>query len=245
MAKSVEIPQDIIDNVIAAVGDDRDLLKQCTLVSSSFLFPSRKQLFSRITLKGDQNCQGIHQFLVQNPVIQSFVRTITLTDHYFLISDMMNPKFPDWINGTSLLAILRLPFCRLECFSIRGKRYHASSSSWNKNSISTWNWNGFSSELKDALMNIIHSSTLKTLFLEDIFNVPITLFLHLHLTTLDLSLYPNDFYDDFDENSNSLIQVASEGVAPIASHTVIDRFVWHLEMVYLHGTRFPSSAISH
>jgi hypothetical protein len=30
MAKSVEIPQDIIDNVIAAVGDDRDLLKQCT-----------------------------------------------------------------------------------------------------------------------------------------------------------------------------------------------------------------------
>ena len=44
----------------------------------SFLFPTRKQLFSKITNSSDQKCQGIYQFLVQNPVIQSFVRTILL-----------------------------------------------------------------------------------------------------------------------------------------------------------------------
>jgi hypothetical protein len=78
MAKSVEIPQDIIDSIIAEVGDDTGpgLLKQFSLVSSSFLLPSRKQLFSRITIRNDKTCQGIHQLLVQNPVIQSLVRTI-------------------------------------------------------------------------------------------------------------------------------------------------------------------------
>jgi hypothetical protein len=114
----MDIPQDIIDNVIAAVGDSDDtrLLKQCTLVSSSFLLPSRKQLFSRITLRSDQTCHGIHYFLVQNPVIQSFVRTIALIENI----DIWFSEFPIWMNGTSLLAILRLPLCRLECFSIPG-----------------------------------------------------------------------------------------------------------------------------
>ena len=235
MAKSLEIPQDIIDNVIAAVGDDKHVLKQCALVSSSFLLPSRKQLFSRITLSSE-NCQGIHQFLVQNPVIQFFVRTITLNEY-------RNPKFPDcfklWINGTSLLAILRLPFCRLECFSICGGRYI----DWSLNTSTSWNWNGFSSGLKHALSNIVHSSTLKTLSLKDIAKVPISFFLHIvHLTTLELTLSLNDLRD---ENSNSL---TSKGVVPlaIASHTVIDRCVWYLmEEESENGTRLPSSAISH
>ena len=82
MAKS----QDIIDNVIAAVGEDKRLLQQCALVSSSFLLHTRKQLFSKITISSDQKCEGIHQFLVQNPVIQflcqNHSRTITLTDDF-------------------------------------------------------------------------------------------------------------------------------------------------------------------
>jgi hypothetical protein len=219
MAKSVEIPQDIIDNVIAAVGDDNRLLKQCTLVSSSFLLPSRKQLFSTITLNCDQICQGIHQFLVQNPVIQSSVRAISL--------ETSRPYYTrsEWMNGTSLLAILQLPFCRLERFTIR----------------INCDWSSFSSELKDALLNIIHSSTLKTLSLTDITNVPITVFLHIvHLTTLELSLL-----HFCDENSNTLTRAASKGVAPIASDTVIDRCVWYLREdseEHTHGTIFPSSA---
>ena len=110
MAKSMEIPQDIIDSIIAAVGDDRRLLKQCSLVSSSFLLPSRKHLFSRIILRNDKACQGIHQLLVQNPAIQPCVRAITLMDRWI-------GEFPQWMNSTSLPAI-RLLFGCLECFSI-------------------------------------------------------------------------------------------------------------------------------
>ena len=210
----MEIPQDIIDNVIAAIGYDKRSLKQCTLVSSSFLLPSRKQLFSKITLRSDQTCQGIHQFLLQNPIIQPFVRSITLKDSW-------GYKIPNWMNGPSLLAILRLPFCCLECFSIIVRR-----NDWNED---PWDWNSFSSELKDALTNIIHSSTLETLNLAGITKVPITIFLHIaHLTTLELhSLSPNDFGG---ENPSSLTQASSKGVAAsMASHSlpVIDRCVWH------------------
>ena len=215
---ALEIPQDIIDCVVAAVGDDAHLLKQCALVSSSFLHPSRKQLFSRITINR-KPCQEIHQFLIQNPVIQHFVRSITLIDdidhsHCFIRRDR------EWMNDSSLLAILRLPLCSLECFSIIILR-----DSWNMNA-GDWNWNSFSSEMRDALSNILLSPTLKTLSLTGIAKVPLTFFHHIvHLTTLELhSLLPIDFNG---ANPSSLTRADSKGEAP--SHTVIDRCVWHLD----------------
>jgi len=132
----MDIPQDIIDSVIAAVGDDTRVLKECTLVSSSFLLPSRKQLFSKISLKSDKTCRGIYQFLVQNPVIQSSVRAIIIIEHIDTGS-----TFPNWINGPSLLAILRLPFCCLESFSIMVENC------W----LHSRHWKSFSTELRDAL----------------------------------------------------------------------------------------------
>ena len=213
----MDIPQDIIDNVIAAVGDDRDLLEKCALVSSSFLHPSRKQLFARITLRNDRTSQKIHHVLVQNPVIQSFVRTITLA------YDDPNTSL-EWVNGKSLLAVLRLPFCCLERFSIIiGQNYSLVGK--------YWDWNSFSSELKVALSNIIHSSTLKSLYLDRNIKVPITFFQHIvHITTLELRfISPIDFYD---ENSSSLTRRAtSKGVVPMTSHAVIDQCCWHLGLV--------------
>jgi hypothetical protein len=206
IAKSMEIPQDIIDNVIAAVGDDTHSLKQCSLVSSSFLLPSRKQLFSTITISSDETCQGIHQFLVQNPVIQSFVKSIIIMD------SERSEYYSLWMNSASLLAILRLPFCRLDSFAIIN--------------YLGWSWNFFSSEMKDALSNIILSSTLKFLYLSYIANLPIAFLLQItHLKTLVLdSLTPNDFFDEY---SSPLTQAASKRAA--ASHTVpvIDNCVWH------------------
>jgi len=209
----VEIPQDIIDNIIAEVGDDECLLQKCALVSSSFLCPSRKQLFSKISIRSGKTCQRIHQIFVQNPVIQSFVRYIYILD-YPLMSGT-----PEWMNNsTSLLAILRLPFCCLEYFSINsGVRRRR------------LDWNSFSSELNDALSSIVHSSTLKTLSLNYIVRVPITFFLHIvHLTTLEL--YYISLSDPGDENSSSLTLAASKGVAPMVSHTVIDECVWVFEV---------------
>ncbi|KIL56625.1 hypothetical protein M378DRAFT_89061 [Amanita muscaria Koide BX008] len=220
MANSVAIPQDIIDNIIEAVGDDSRLLKNCALVSSSFLLPSRKRLFSQISLRDDQACQRLHQFLVENPVIQSFVRSIAIRYQTFQL------------NCTSLVAILQLTFCYLESFSIIdiniGKQWY-----WDQDPS---NWNDFSSELKDALSTIIHSSTLKTLYLTEV-SVPIMLFHGIHLTKLVLhSLLLNDLDG---EQSRLLTSAASEGVATTASHTVIDQCVWNFDTVP--RTRFSTS----
>lgn len=113
MAKSVVIPQDIIDTIIEAVGDDSPSLKNCAMVSSSFVLPTRKQLFSKLYLRSDDACQMLHQFLVENPVIQCFVKSITIGQNWNN-SKQMN------LNQTSLIGILRLPFCRLESFSLAG-----------------------------------------------------------------------------------------------------------------------------
>ena len=204
-----DIPQDIIDNVVAAIGDDKDLLRKCALVSHSFLHPSRKQLFSRIHLSSKRNCDRIHQLLVQNAVILSFVRTITL--NVYLLTSRRN------FERTSLLGILRLPFCCLEHFSITAGRTQILFRG-------PYDWNRFSSEMKDALSSIIHLPTLKTLSLYRI-QMPITFFHRIvHLSTLELSsLSPYDFGN---ENSSSLTRAASKEVRPTASDAVIDRCVW-------------------
>ena len=89
-------------------------------------------------------------------LLSDFVRTITLdiqNDDRSSPGSESDPadrlKYPEWMNGTSLPAIFPLPFRFLECFSIRYKNYRIESSDWNY----------FSSETKDALSNIILSST--------------------------------------------------------------------------------------
>jgi hypothetical protein len=214
----VAIPQDIIYQVISEVGDDQGLLKQCALVSSSFLLPSRKQLFSQIYLNTEGAAQRLHQCLIKNPIIQSFVKHIAMIQPW--TSEESNRLF----NSPSLPAILQLPFCCLEILSISSVYYDCV------------DWNDLSSELKDALSNIIHSSTLETLSLTKVINVPITLFLGIsHLTTLELrSISPANFDGT---QSSSLTQTE----ATAASNMVVDQCVWHLRK-RVDGTRFPSTS---
>ena len=226
MANSVVIPQDIINNIIEEVGDDRRLLKTCALVSSSFLLPSRKHLFSEIVLQPDEVCQMLHQFLVENPDIQSFVRSIIVQNKPTSVSSLQS-------NPTSLIAILRLPFRCLESFSFIYMPYHSPPLYWSP----PLNLNGFSGELKDALSTIIHSSTLKTLYLAQVI-VPIMLLHGIHLTKLVLeSLSLNDFGG---EQSRLLTPAVSE-VVTTASHTVVDQVEWQF-FERVHGTRFPTFA---
>ena len=84
MAKSLEIFKMTSIALLRKLAMIRICSQGCSLVSSSFLLPSRKQLFSRIIFRlgNYRTWQGIHQLLVQNVVIQSFVRAITLMDRW-------------------------------------------------------------------------------------------------------------------------------------------------------------------
>jgi hypothetical protein len=198
------IPQDIIYSIIAAVGDDRQLLKRCALVSSSWLLPSRKQLFSQVYLRSIPASQRLHQVLIQNPVLQCFVKCIII---------QYDSQTSNLLSSASLLAFLRLAFSNLEIFSIRVRPY--------------FYWNRLSSETTDALSNIVHSATLKTLGLNNAINVPVTLFFGvIHLRRLELdSLPPNHFVGG---QSNAPTPTAFREVATTASCVSIDECVWYI-----------------
>ena len=135
------------------------------------------------------------------------------------------------LNRTSLIAILRLPFCCLESFSIIGNDM------WSRAPL---DWNDFSSELKDTLLTVLHSSTIKTLYFNKI-SVPIMLLLDIRVKLTELELTDVGVSsNEFDgEQSGLLTPAASE----VVLHTVVDHCVWnYFEPV--HGTRFPTSAYS-
>ena len=213
MTSSIVIPQDIIDSIIKVVGYDRHLLKTCALVSSSFLFPSRKRLFSTIfiNLEHAKACQSLLQVLVDNPTIQSFVRRIT-------IDWGSNPKRLESnfrLNGI-LIAILQLSFCCLDGFRIN-------------------NWDSGSKpndELKDAISTfLIHSSTLKFLDLYQV-NVPITFFQGIRLTKLQLNSISPIIFD----REQSRLLTLAEARIPMASQMVIDQCVWRFYYEPVYGT---------
>ena len=198
MLNSLEIPQDIIDNIIETVDDDDGLLKKCALVSSSFLLPSRKRLFSRLYLRSDKACQRLQQFFAENPAILPFVRSITVDFGTFPYGGFT--VFPFHRSNTaSLIAILQLSFCCLESFSL---------DTWKPSRIVL---DDLSGPLKDALYAIIRSSTLKTVRIRRI-EVPIRLFQGVHLTKLQFDW----------ASSEPLTRPASDEVVEIA----IDQLVW-------------------
>ena len=222
------IPQEIVDIIIEAVGrDDSSVLKKCAVVSSSFLLPCRKHLFSELVLRDVQACQRLYQFLVGNQVVQSFVRSISIElnispDSEFIHHD--KPLIPILQLPTSLIAVLRLPFRRLESFSVDSDTNNI----WFESYLY---WDDFSGELKDTLSTVIRSSTLKTLYLNDV-SVPIMLFLGINLTKLVLTdLAPNNFGG---------VQLTPAGSEEVAT-TVVDHCVWNYFKA-LPGTRFSTPA---
>jgi len=96
----------------------------------------------------------------------------------------------------------------------------------------TWRSLCISSELKDVLSTIIHSSTLKTLDLTRI-NVPITLFQGIHLTKLVMNCVLLQF--NLDDGERSKLQTPPDSDEEKASHTVIDQIVWKSDKP-VHGT---------
>jgi hypothetical protein len=124
-------------------------------------------------------------------------------------------RFPyDYLkwNNSDLIALLRFPFCRLHQFTL---------SLWHES-----HWNFFSSELKDALSAIIHSSSLETLHISHL-DVPMTFFQGMHVEKLILS----------SGQSPLLTTAASEGGATI-SHAVVDHCEWNF-FSPVFGMRFP------
>ena len=75
------ISQDIIDQVIYALRDDRATLRRCCTVSHAFLIPSRKQLFFEIKFPFPVRTMGLNSFfhaLSIHPECLSYIRILRI-----------------------------------------------------------------------------------------------------------------------------------------------------------------------
>lgn len=79
MALSTEIPQDIIDEIIDILRNDREALKACTYVSHSFRLQSRKLLFSMIIVDCPGAVASLRRILYRRPEISRFIHTLRIS----------------------------------------------------------------------------------------------------------------------------------------------------------------------
>jgi hypothetical protein len=157
MASSLSFPQEIVDTIIGTFDvHDRFTLKRCALVSRSFLIPSRKRIFSVLSIRNEQQCQKLYCFLTQNPYIQSSVTSLS-------IDAAAAYGLRNGIGSEAALPILRLSFRCLRRLSI---------GAYEPNYL---DWSVLGSDIRNALWDLIHSSPLTSLSLQCILNLPIDL----------------------------------------------------------------------
>jgi len=148
MTVPAPLPQDIIHAVIEKISpNDIETLKQCSVVSQSFLVPSQKQLFSviHLTLKGRFSCQRLHHLLLNAPHIATYIREL----HVVFFSDSPHLQHTrKWIYGEETFPhLLQLMKPWLKSFSLAGKY----------NSV---NWALFPPELQNAILDLCTSPNL-------------------------------------------------------------------------------------
>jgi hypothetical protein len=217
------IPQDIIDHIIESVmamGYDEYLLRTCTLVSRSFLYPSRKQLFANISLGTQEQCLALLDVLVKHPYIQSYVKILQIDNP---ITGMYrwrysNPnRITKIIDENTLLSLLRLPLRSIKTLSLEFSSYHEHD----------WDPSG---NLIETLSDLIRSPSFTSLTLSNAL-VPTELFLDLngvrslHLYNVRLNDVGNKYGISQTAGVNEVQKIRASAAHDRAPIKV---FTWHL-----------------
>ncbi|KAK0204179.1 hypothetical protein DFS33DRAFT_1337418 [Desarmillaria ectypa] len=89
----MDIPQDILEEILHHISSDHPSIKACSLSHSSFLPPTRRLLFSEVKLhhrwqiSHTDICLEFRQILVASKYISSSIRTLIL-NHWYSIEDI-------------------------------------------------------------------------------------------------------------------------------------------------------------
>ncbi|KAF9465497.1 hypothetical protein BDZ94DRAFT_1253951 [Collybia nuda] len=100
MSSRNKLPQELVDMIVAEHEDNISTLRQCMLVSKSFLDPARRHFFRGINLGvDDDDVRSRHLYrrfrdvTTENPLILTYVRELCVTDNS---SSHDPPKKPRW-----------------------------------------------------------------------------------------------------------------------------------------------------
>ena len=150
------VPQEIIDIIVGELHGDSDTLKQCALVSRSFLAPCRMELFSVVHLESFHYYSTGLQFgrlydaLTSTPEISYCIRELCLKD--LPMYGKMAVKFVLFLEG--------LPRLRLFCHR----------------PVLGTDWRTLTPEVQSALLSVFKAPTLRAIMLSRVRNLPVAIF---------------------------------------------------------------------
>lgn len=158
-----DIPEDIISAILSHLRQDRSTLRTCAITSSIFLFPSRRYLFSDISLSaGSRQCRKLYGLLSSNSHLTVHVRHLTIKD-----SQEDNHSDLGWIMSDPTLPLVlgSLPLLRsfyLNCVS-------------SDDDGAVVAWKAFPKGLKSAFLHILQLPTLEKVEFRAL-NIPFSIF---------------------------------------------------------------------
>ncbi|KAF8809288.1 hypothetical protein BYT27DRAFT_7222526 [Phlegmacium glaucopus] len=161
------LPQELIDAILNHV-NDRQTLKACSLVASSFVPQSQRHLFHTIDLDALTPRKKAYtrfvRLLTLNPLLGTYVRSLRLGDD----SDEFG-SYRSWLIHAKNLPQLFQHLTRLEAFSLTF------------NDSDEMDWKSIPAEIRSALGRLFRLPTLQAVSLEFIRGFPIHLLLGLTL----------------------------------------------------------------
>lgn len=152
------IPADIIYAIIDEICTDAYTLRQCSLVSRSFLPHSHKHLFSTIQLDHPVPCRGLYRVLMNNPSLACYIRTL-------IVITNVKPEFRgrDWVTIENTLPTVLLMLHNLHTLTIRN--------TFERPLL----WDVLPTELRSALLDL-STTPIRTITLDRLGNLPMLQF---------------------------------------------------------------------
>jgi hypothetical protein len=159
----MEIPQDIIDNIIDQFRDDRFAVKRYTTVSRSFLRSCRRILFSFVILNNPKMTKRLYLLMTSVPEISLHIRTLIFVIreeqlggieayHAWLKEDEILPKVLGMVLGLRFLG-------------------------WNAPPSWTLRWEDLSTALRSSLTAALHSPDLTQIKISQLTtSIPMSIF---------------------------------------------------------------------
>ena len=194
------LPQELIDAIIYQV-DDRKTLNACSLVASSFVFPSQRHIFHTIDLDAPASRKKAYarflRLLTINPHLGMYVRSLRLGDD----SDDFGSSRSWIIHAKNLPQFFQL-LPRLESFSL----------TFNSDEM---DWKSIPAEIRSAFGRLFRLPTLQAISLEFICGFPPHLLFGLkHLKQLSLSCVDVDSSEVYSHSVSELRQLHLRGTPP-------------------------------
>ncbi|GLB45259.1 hypothetical protein LshimejAT787_2100190 [Lyophyllum shimeji] len=147
------IPEEIIDLFMEELHDEVETMKNCALVSRTFLTSARRQLFSTVVLRSEDQFLGFSSLIAQNLRISVHVRRLLVSRSSYL------PMIPQRLQSIiSTFSAIRASLREVQVGYTHSVKNHS--------------FRALPIELQDAFLDLFASPNLEIIIIGDFYDLP-------------------------------------------------------------------------